>query len=408
MPHTRLVPLYETLKEQGVERELAFPETEYRRRIATAQARMREDGLDALVLHNPASSCYMTGYDSHMPPSYAVTIIPQTGEPVFSCAELETPVMLLHGILTDIRIFDWTKAQDTAADLAGVLSDMGFANGRIGIELSNDENFSNGAYDVSSYLTLTRTLPQAEIVDATHVVLAQRLIKSEAELAHMRTAGEYTWAALQASIAVTHAGVNENEIAAAAYQGAVSAGSELMTIDPMLLTGPRTGLIPHIPYRRHQVNEGDTVYMEYSGAHWRYNAPSMRTTVIGPPSPKVQGLADASIEVLETLIGAARAGRTGHDVAMDAAPVWQKVPGVHFQGGYGYAIGMGNQPSWCEQARYFAEGDEHELQAGQTFHLPICCLYPGEFGVGFSETIAITKEGAEVITPGHQRELIVC
>lgn len=401
------IPLYETLKRQGVRRELAFPEEEYRRRIAAAQASMRERGLDVLVLHNNASTNYLTGYDSHMPPSYAVTIVPAAGELVFNCAELESPVALYHGIVDDIRIFDWTKADNTAADLAGVLSDLGFARGRIGIELSNDENFANGAYDAGSYLRLRALLPEAEIVDATRLVLELRLIKSEAELAYMRIAGTYTWAALQASIAATREGVNENEIAAAAYQGAVTAGSELMSIDPMLITGWRTGLMPHLPYRRHVVERGDLVYMEYSGTHWRYNAPSMRTTVVGPPSARQQQLADVSIEVLETLIAEARPGRTGHDVAMVAKALWRKVPGVHFHGGYGYAMGMAVQPTWCEQAVYLAEGDERVLRPGQTFHLPINPCYPGEMGVGFSESIVITDDGAELLTPGLDRHLVV-
>jgi Xaa-Pro dipeptidase len=399
------VPLYTTLKEQGVDRELAFPEEEYVRRIAATQQALTDDGLDALVVVHNANQCYLTGYDSHMPPSYAVTVITPSGEPVMHCAELESPVVLLHSIVENIRIFDWTNAKSTALDLASVLSDLGVGEGRIGIELRNDENFTAGAYDAASYLALNDALPDAELVDATHIVLAQRLVKSEAELDYMRTAGELTWAGIQAAIAATHEGVSENVIAAACYQGAVAAGSELMSIDPMLMTGKQTGLVPHIPYRRHVVERGDVVYLEMSGTYWRYNAPSMRSWTIGEPNARQRGLAEASIAVLETVISEARPGRTGHDVAMVAAREWDAVPGVHFHGGYGYGIGMAVQPSWCEQAVYIAEGADRELRPGMTFHLPMICCYPGEFGVGFSESIVITESGASLLTPGHDRVL---
>lgn len=399
--------LYASLLEESLDRELAFPESEYRRRIAVVQSVLAERDLDALVLHNTASTCYLTGYDSHVPLSYAVVVVPREGEPVLTCAELETPNMLYHGVLRDIRVFDWTKSESTALDLAGLLRELGFAESRVAIELSNDEYFASGAYDAGSYIELREALPQAELIDGTRIVLDMRLIKSEAELEYMRTAGTYTRAALQAGFAVAADGVNENVVAGAVYNGAMSAGSEMMAVDPMVLTGWRTGLMPHLPYRRHEMTTGDLVYVECGGVHWRYTCASMRTAVIGEPTAEQQLLADVSIEILETLIREARPGRTGHDVAMEAKPLWNKVPGAYFHDGYGYAIGLGVAPTWCEQARYLAEGDEHVLQPGQTFHLPINPCYPGRFGLGFSETIVITEDGCEVLSPGKERELLV-
>jgi Xaa-Pro aminopeptidase len=215
-----------------------------------------------------------------------------------------------------------------------------------------------------------------------------------------------TWAGIATAIEATREDGSENLIAAGAYHGAVTAGSELMSIDPMLMTGRQTGLIPHIPYRRHPVKAGDMVYLEMSGTYWRYNAPMMRSWTIGPPSARQQALAEAAIAVLETVIREARPGRTGHDVAMEAKQAWASVPGVHFHGGYGYGIGMAVQPSWCEQAIYIAEGAERELRPGMTFHLPMCCCFPGDFGLGFSESIVITADGADLLTPGTDRRLI--
>jgi Xaa-Pro aminopeptidase len=400
-----LAPLYETLREQGVRKELAFPEATYAERLARTRAAMEQDGLDAYVVVHNANQVYLHGYDTHMTPTYSVTVVPPQGDLLLHTAELESPVALLHSVVDDVRIFDWTKAKTTAQDLADVLREIGAEKGRIGIELRNDENFTMGAYDAHSYLTLREELPQAEIVDATHIILEQRLRKSPEELAYMRKAGEMTWAGLQAAIEATYEGCSENVIAAGAYHGAVSAGSELMSIDPMLMTGSRTGLVPHIPYRRHVVNRGDMVYLEMTGTYWRYNAPSMRSWVVGEASDRQKALAEAAINVLETVIAEARPGRTGHEVAMIAEKQWASVPGVHFHGGYGYGIGMCVQPTWCEQAIYIAEGADRELEPGMTFHLPMVCCFPNDFGLGFSESIVITETGAEVLTPGQDRFL---
>jgi len=397
---------FEILNEKGVEKELAFPPEVYFERMAAVQKRMATLDIDVLVCFNIASSCYLTGYDSHMAPTYQVTVLPAEGKPVFTCAELEAPVVNLHAVIEDVRVFDWTKASDTAVWLADLLTDLGFADKKIAMELKNDENFAVGrAADAATYITLKEKLPNAEIVDGTRIVLEERLIKSEAELEYMREAGKITWKAIEAAIEATHEGVNENVIAGAAYRGGMEAGSELMSIDPMLMTGKYTGLVPHIPYRRHTVNRGDIVYLEMTGTYWRYNAPMMRSWLVGEPTDKQKLLAETSIAVLETLIAEAKPGRTGDDVAQIAKKHWEKTPGVWFHGGYGYAIGMALQPSWTEQAVYIAEGAERELEPGMCFHLPIICCFPGEFGIGFSESIAITEDGAEVLTPGTDRFL---
>jgi len=398
--------VFEILSERGIEKELAFPAEEYFRRMAAVQARMAEQGIDVLCCFNIASSCYLTGYDSHMAPTYQVTVLPAEGKPVFTCAELEAPVVNLHAVTEDVRVFDWTRASDTATWLGELLIDLGFGEKRIGIELKNDENFAVGrAADAATYIRLKEMLPGAEIVDATRLVLEERLIKTEAELEYMREAGKLTWAGIAAAIEATHEGVNENEIAAAAYAGAMSAGSELMSIDPMLMTGPRTGLVPHIPYRRHVVNAGDVVYLEMTGTYWRYNAPMMRSWTIGEPSDRQKLLAETNLAVLNTLIEEARPGRTGDDVAQIAKRHWEKTPGVWFHGGYGYAIGMALQPSWTEQSVYIAEGAERELEPGMCFHLPIISDFPADFGMGFSESIVITEDGCELLTPGTDQRL---
>jgi Xaa-Pro dipeptidase len=401
------VGLYETLKERGVERELAFPASEYQRRLAAVQAAMRQRGIDLLIASNAANCCYLSGYDSCMPPAYGVLLVPADGEMTLHCAEIEAPVAMYHSIIDDMVMFDWYNADDTATELAGLLKDRGYETSTIGIEMANLESFASGAYDTASYLRLVELLPQAEFVDGSELVLDQRIIKTEAELEYMREAGRITEVALNASIEATHEGVNENAIAAAAYNAAALAGSEVMSIDPMILTGPRSGLMPHLPYRRHMVGAGDVVYMEYSGTYWRYNAPSMRSTVIGPAGPRLEKLAATSIEVLSAVMREAAPGRTGHDVASAVAPLWEQTPGAFFHGGYAYAIGMGSQPTWTEAPVYIAIGAERELEPGMCFHVPINPVYPGEFGVGFSESIVITSSGCEQLTPKRPCELVV-
>jgi Xaa-Pro dipeptidase len=401
------VKLVDELKRNEREPLLAFPTDEYDRRLARTRAAMSEQGIDVLLVTNTSNIGYLTGYDTTMPSGYTVLIIPPSGDMTLHCSELEAPCMLLNGLVTDIEVFYWYEAQDTGSDLARVLNEHGLNGKRIGLEMGFAETFASGAFDTKSYITLTQELPQSQFVDATLLVLEVRLIKCPQELDYMRTAGTYTWAGLQAALDAVGEGVTDSQIAGAAHQAILSAGSELMSIDPMVITGDRTGYMPHIAHRRVPMKPGDTAYFEFTGSHNRYNAPSMRSAVVGSPSDEVKRLSDVAIETLELILANAGPGRTGDDVARDVKGPLDANPDIFFHGGYGYSIGMGFQPTWTENPVYIAEGAERVLEPGMTFHLPMCIWVPNGLGIGFSESIVITETGCEPLTPNKELTLRV-
>lgn len=401
--------LIQVLKDNPIPKELDFPREEYQRRVQATQAAMREQGIEFLVISMTPNLGYLTGYDTTMPSGYTIGILGQSGNVRLHASELEAPCALLFSTIEEIDIFYWYQAQDTATQLAGILRDLGADGKRIGIEMDNPETFASGALDTRSYLRLAEHLPKAEFVDATHLVMEVRSVKSPAEIECMRQAAKWTLLGLLATIDTCAEGRTDNEIVAEGYYAMVKAGSELMSIDPMCMTGPRTAYMPHIPYRRKRLEKGHTVYLEYTGTYCRYNAPGMRSAVIGEPSDGVRRLSDAALEVLEVLFANIRPGRTGDDVAQVARKVWDKAPeGTFFHGGYGYSIGMGFQPTWTEAAHYIAEGSQTLLKPGMTFHLPLCAWVPaGHYGIGFSESVLVTETGCEILGPGERRELAV-
>jgi Xaa-Pro dipeptidase len=388
--------------------ELAFPREEYDRRLRQVQDRMRAHGIDTLLVSNTSNWAWLTGYDTTMPSCYGTGIVSASGGLACHTAELEVPCALYNSVVEDVIVYSWYDARGTAEQLADALAERGADGTTIGVEMGYPETFAIGAYDAKSYLVLRDRLPNATFEDATQLILDCRMIKTGAELDYMRAAGRITWAGLQASLAASAAGVTDNDIIAAGYEAMYAAGSELTSIDGMCMAGARAGLGPHMPFKRTKLAAGDTIYLEYTGTYNRYNAPSMRSAVIGPPSDGVRRLADAAIDTLNLLIDTIAPGKTGDDVARAAkkglAPVTDE---IWFHGGFGYSIGLGMQPSWTEAAMYIAEGEERELQPGMTFHLPICLFVPRQYGTGFSESVAVTEHGCEVLTPGEARELAV-
>ncbi len=399
--------LVKEIMKNPLPRELAFTKAEYDERSAKAQARMKAEGIDVLLISNTSNLGYLTGYDTTMPSGYTVGILQATGGVALHSSELEATCGLLAGVIEDFVSFRWYDAQDTAGHLGGVLRDRGLSRARIGLEMGYAETFASGAFDTKSYLRLKQMLPEAEFVDATLLVLDVRSIKTEKELGYMREAGRISALGLEAARNAAAEGLMDNDLVAAAHHAMISAGSELMSIDPMCMTGRRCGYMPHIPYRRTRLNKGDTIYLEFTGTFNRYNAPCMRSAVIGEPSDAVKRLSDAAIETVETLLANIRPGRTGAEVAAIAQKVLDRVPEAFFHGGFGYSIGMGFQPSWCEAPLYISEAEQRELKPGMTFHLPICAWVPAQYGIGFSESVVVTDTGCETLTPGTNRYLAV-
>lgn len=401
--------LMEAIQKKPLPKELAFPESEYRRRVKRVQSLMAEQRLDLLLVSNTSNLAYLTGYDTTMPSGYTVGFLGPEGEVGLHCSELEAPCAMLSSTIREenIAVFYWYDAHDTQTQLGRILESRGYDGKRIGLEMGNPETFATYVLDARTYIKLTEMLPNATFHDATNLVMEARLIKVPAELDCMRKAGAMSAEGLNAAVEAAGEGKMDNDVAAAGYFAIVSAGSELMSIDPMVMSGRRCGYMPHIPYRRTLLKKGDSIYLEFTGTYWRYNAPSMRSISIGKPTDEVKRLAEASITCLNLLIENIRPGHTGHEVAQVAKRGLKASPGCFFHGGFGYSIGMGMQPTWTEAPMYIAEGVERALEPGMCFHLPMCIFNPGGAGVGFSESVTVTEKGCALLTPERPCELAI-
>jgi Xaa-Pro dipeptidase len=403
------VTLLDQLLQAAPPNDLAFSIEEYQARLARVRECMAAAGLETLVLTSAPNLLYLTGYETIMPTCYAVAVVPRSGDVVLHLPEEDIPCALTTGWVREFVFFDWAQPLDAATQLVTLLRERGHDKGRIGVESRPVETYAYGAMNAHTYLVLEKGLTEATLVDATQLVPDVRLVKSEAELDYMRRAGRLTQLGVRASLERATAGATDNDLAVAGYSAMVGAGSEWMSVDPIVLVGRRGAFCaPHATQKRTEMKEGDAIQLEYSGNWRRYNAPLIRSGCIGAPSEGVRRLADCCLATVELLLANIRAGRTGHDVACLARHGFDDAdPRTVFHGGYGYAVGAAFQPTWTEAPMYISEGFDRELAPDMTLHLPIWSWVPGEFSLGFSETVRVTPDGCELLTPGEERELVI-
>jgi Xaa-Pro dipeptidase len=118
-------------------------------------------------------------------------------------------------------------------------------------------------------------------------------------------------------------------------------------------------------------------------------------------------MANACKRALEEVIAAMKPGVSFAEVAAKGkAAIATAGPSMIFHGTYAYSVGLGFPPTWADCPVEVRDCDQTVLQPGMVFHLPMSLRDEGQYGVAFSETVAVTDDGTEVLTR-MERELFV-
>ena len=382
----------EELTSRPIPKELAFAETEYRRRLDKVRGMMAERELDALLVTEVPNVCYLSGYDTFVPNNFSCLTLSEAREPTLQVAEFEIPGALLNSWVKDVRATRFNDPDAVVKEFSGILREHKLDGKRIGLETRLP------GINIDVYEGLKSALPSAKFVDASDLVYRARVVKSPPELAYMRKAAGIAKKGIADAVAAVRSGITDNEIAGAAYATLAREGSEYFSCQPCVVGAHRTGWI-HTSQRGTRVKPGDTVMMEVGAFVRRYVGAIMHTVSIGEPSKDVLRLVKASNDTLNLIAETVRPGRTAHEVATTVKKGLADVSAEAYSTGmFGYAVGLSFPPTWREGRFMIAEGIHEPLVAGMTFLSPITLRLPGVLGIGFTDTMAVTETGCEVLT----------
>lgn len=200
---------------------------------------MAAAGLDAMVLLSPESFRYATGAAPGVGTMWrragAVAVLVPADPAVPEVAvvsDLFAATFHATSHITDIRLSPlWVESVtlegDTAAQtlagralnrpetfnaglcwqhLAAALADMGLTGGVIGVEMQ--------AISAADWPTLATALAPAQLIDASEVVARCKMVKSPAEIVHLRTAVELAELGIAAVRDAIHPGMTRDDLAA--------------------------------------------------------------------------------------------------------------------------------------------------------------------------------------------------
>ena len=371
-----------------------FSATEYERRVRAVRSGLEERGLEALLLFAQESLYYLFGYDGTGYVFFQSVVLPAEGEPVLLCRLPDVAQARDTSSITDIRV--WRNAEDAcpARDLKAILSEMGLAGARVGIELDTY------GLTAANYRMVARELEGfCELVDASSLVRGLRLVKSAAEIERVRRAAALADDAVEAIFRGARPGVFDSSLAAVGLAAILDGGGDPAPGDPLVNSGPKAVYGRSVTGPR-SLGERDQLLVELAGTYRRYNCCIERTVVLGTPSVAHRDMYLVVRDAIEAVLEAFRPGEPlgrvdeVHRRRLDAAGYAEERYAA-----CGYSLGATYRPSWMDAPPMIYAGNPLEMRPGMVF-FPHVMLGDKKRGmaVGLGNTVLVTENGAESLS----------
>jgi Xaa-Pro dipeptidase len=371
----------------------AFETSEFTRRLYAVQAEMNRQDLSVLAVFSPEQIYYLSGYQTSGYFAYQALVIPQAGDPILSVRYIEKGNIPEYSWLPDGDY--WKDNEDYIAKTAAIVRSLCSETARVGYE--RDAWFLK-ATELERFQNL---VGRDRLIDAGRIVDEVRLIKSSAEIAYIRKAAEIAEIEVRAAIDAIDVGVTEADLAAAVHFAGISAGCEYTGLPHHIQSGHRRE-VGHANWSRKRIERGEIIRLEIYGCVERYHATVVRPVFMGEPTDDAKRIRDLIITAQDNALSALKPGASSRTIdALVRGPIRTVRPDYYNR--TGYSTGIGFPPKTAEwETREFNEYCDWEVKAGMTFHMLTAAL-----GIGFSETVVVTENGAERLTSTLPRDLFV-
>ncbi len=350
-------------------------------RIQKAQSLLQQNKMAALIMDAGTSMQYFTGLSWYPSERSMLVILPAKGELTYICPYFEED-RLLEMIKVGMQIRTWHEDENPFQLCIKTIQDLGFRQGKIGIEEQARFFIVDG---------LRKAGPSFELVSGDPISVACRLIKSPTEIALMQRANDITTVAIQAGIAALTEGCNPRQISQKIAQKHTELGAQHGFAS--VTFGVATSF-PHGSSRPQVLKKGDVVMLDCGCQVDGYESDITRTVVFGEPSQKQIDIWNLEKRAQHAGFEAAVLGAPCENVDLAArgtlvkagyGPEY-KLPGLPHRTGHG--IGMDGH-EWGNMVK----GNKLPLQVGMCFSIEPTIAIPGEFGVRLEDCVYMTAQG---------------
>jgi Xaa-Pro aminopeptidase len=335
--------------------------------MSTRVDRLRESLEEPLLVSNPCSVRYLTGFDS----SNAYLLVDDERVQLFTDFRYVEAASEIEGVeLVEAR-------RDTLGHLSELLS------GRTGFEA-----------DHLTYAGFERLAQgEVELVPRRGLVGRLRAVKDDGELDTIRRAAAITTEAYERFADERFVGRTERELAWRLEELFHELGSDGPAFSVIVAAGAN-GARPHgVPGDR-AIEAGQLVVVDAGCELDGYASDCTRTFATGELPDELRCAYDVCLEAQQAGLDAVRAGEAGKDVDATARRIVDEAGlGQYFRHGLGHGVGLE-----VHEAPRLADNSTDTLAVGNVVTVEPGVYLAGRGGVRIEDLVIVREDGAEVLT----------
>ena len=347
-------------------------------RAARVRARMRELGVDALLLSVGADLPWLTGYQAMPLERLTMLVLPADADATLVVPRLEAPRVEPRPELFELR--PWEETEDPVAIVSSLLGS------RPTLAVS-DRAWA------TFLLALQGALPGRRWLRASLVTGPLRACKDEAEVAALRRAGAAADRVASALVAgaIPLVGRTEAEVSRELAARLVAEGHDEVNF-AIVASGPNAASPHHEPGRR-RIGAGEAVVCDFGGRLDGYCSDITRTVFTGAPPAEFLDLYAVLEEAQAAAVSAARPGTP-------CAQVDATARGLIDAAGYGSLFvhrtghGIGREE---HEEPYLVAGSREVLAPGHAFSVEPGIYQPGRWGARIEDIVVATVDGPDAL-----------
>jgi Xaa-Pro aminopeptidase len=343
-------------------------------RMARVRGRMKELGVDVLLLSIGADLPWLTGYEALETERLTMLVLPRDGDAALVVPRLEA--VRVRQEPDEFSIVAWDETDDPI-DLVVRLA------GTPATAAVGDHTWARFLLD------LQRALPRTAFRKGSEVTAPLRMVKEPAEVDALRAAARAVDGIAGEMRTRRFGGRTEADVHRELVQRMLDAGHERANF-AIVGSGPN-GASPHHEPGSRVIESGDVVVCDFGGSMRHYCSDITRLFVVGEPSPEVRDMYAVLVDAQERAVRAATVGTPCEQVDATARRL---IADAGFADRFVHRTGHGIGVETHEEP-YIVAGNTSPLAPGNAFSVEPGIYLPGRFGLRLEDIVVATPDGPE-------------
>lgn len=355
-------------------------------RLARLRAQIERHGVDALLISQPESRYYLSGYTGHdLPPRDSAGYLLITVDRAFLLTDARTSEQAEREA-PGYEVVDYGAGARGPQMIAEVAKNLGLR--KLGFEA------------VHLPYAIWRAVAQdldgsvVELAETNGLVDELRVVKDALELEQLQAAIDVLDRCFADVIGGLEPGPSERQVARQ-VEAYLLEHADGPSFPPIVASGPNASM-PHAVPTHRLIRAGEPLKVDIGARVAGYCSDMTRTVCLGEPADgRLRELYAVVLEAQERAISDIRPGMTGREADAVARDVIERAGYADaFTHSTGHGIGLEvHEPPWLSKLR----GDE-PLRAGTVFSIEPGIYLPGWGGVRIEDLVVLEESGPRVLS----------